>query len=380
MIQEKLNVLIPDGESTFTLAVIRCLSDHKSIKVFAIYSTDENSDSQYSRFIHTSIPFEKTGNDKDFVDFVKKQAQINNIDVLLPLHYDAFRLFSKYKHEFMDINLNIPVSSVENLDMVNNKFELSKFLEQQRLPYPKTYSELDRSKDNITYPLLYKPLDGIEGRGIRMITNKTELDAILPDGEKGRFIIQEFIKGYDIDCSILSDEGSILAYTIQKEFIKSAKPFAPPDGVEFVYEPELYKVISKLIHALNWTGVMHVDLRFDQTDGKFKIIEINPRFWSSVRASCRVGVNFPLLYCLSSLKIKYSIPNFRHEKYVNRKGLRKILISKMKLNSMMEIPKNTALKDDICDPKPILYHMFQKIEKKLTSIGPLNHQIQNNVL
>ncbi|MCB0474858.1 MAG: ATP-grasp domain-containing protein [Flavobacteriaceae bacterium] len=373
-----MNILIPDGEAAFTLSVIRCLSEYQHIKIFIIYTSRENIESKFSKFVYESIFFNKTENEEDFVKFVKAEIQKNKIDVLIPLHFYAFRLFSKHKAELEDILLNLPVTSVEKLELVNNKYDLSEFLEQQDLPCPRTYREVSDCEDSPIFPLLFKPLDGIGGKGIRSIENKKDLDDAFHNNEKGRFIIQEFVKGYDIDCSVLSKEGRILAFTMQKGFISSKIPFAPPDGVEFLNEPKLFNVIEKLIQTLNWTGVMHIDLRYDESDGNYKIIDINPRFWASVRASCKVGVNFPLLFCLSSLNIPYNQPAFEYKKYANLNGLRKIIVSKLKLRNMLEMPENSPIKDDICDPKPLLYHIYQKIENKIKSSDRNNREIQNN--
>ena len=75
------------------------------------------------------------------------------------------------------------------------------------------------------------------------------------------------------------------------------------------------------MQTLNWSGVANVDVRFDYKTKQCMVLEINPRFWLSVEASEIAGVNFPYLYCLSSLNLDFEIPNYKHIKTLNLKGL-----------------------------------------------------------
>ena len=61
-------------------------------------------------------------------------------------------------------------------------------------------------------------------------------------------------------------------------------------GVEFLYEDKLLKSVMILIKPLNWSGITHIDMRYDEKTNNFKVIEINPRFWSSIEASLFAGV------------------------------------------------------------------------------------------
>jgi len=105
----------------------------------------------------------------------------------------------------------------------------------------------------------------------------------------------------------------------------------------------------------------------DDCDDDFKIIEINPRFWDSVEASQRVGVNFPYLYCLTALGIPFEFPSYRFESYTNNRGLIKILKSKINISAKrrFKIPKNLAITSDFSDPLPKTFKYSDKILKKI---------------
>jgi protein-tyrosine-phosphatase/predicted ATP-grasp superfamily ATP-dependent carboligase len=50
---------------------------------------------------------------------------------------------------------------------------------------------------------------------------------------------------------------------------------------------------EKLLTALNWHGVAMVEFKMD-ANGRYWLMEINPRFWGSLALSIDAGVNFPL--------------------------------------------------------------------------------------
>jgi hypothetical protein len=92
--------------------------------------------------------------------------------------------------------------------------------------------------------------------------------------------------------------------------------FRPPGGVEFVHDERVIGVVRELMAAVRWSGVAHVDLRYDSNTGAVNIIEVNPRFWGSVLASLHAGVNFPHLACLAALGRPFVAPDFRTCRYV----------------------------------------------------------------
>ncbi len=131
----------------------------------------------------------------------------------------------------------------------------------------------------------------------------------------GTFIAQRFVPGFDIDCSVLCREGEVLAHTIQRGIIPRRKPFAPPAGIAFIAHAGVLSVTRRLMRALRWRGVAHVDLRCDP-EGRVFVIEVNPRYWGSLLGSLAAGVNFPYLACLSALGQTFAPPDYRPVRYV----------------------------------------------------------------
>lgn len=365
-IDENIHVLIPDGENKLALSVVVCLSKHKQIKTHIISKFDW-VEMRFSKNIASFNVCPKEISDQEWMDYVKMILKKYEISVLFPVFIEKIRLLSIFKQEFINLVSHLILPESDSFDIFNDKWKLYEFLKENQINSPLTFHlkfVSDKTYEWVKYPVLLKPLSKMGGHGIIKVNNKKDLiNAINND-----LIIQEFVQGFDIDMSVLCKNGEILAYTIQKGYIFSENPYSPAFGIEFLYHKELFELVSKLMNKIKWTGFAHLDLRYDTIDNKFKIIEINPRIWGSIEASSKVGINFPYLYCLTSLGNKYEIPAYRFEKYANRTGIVKIIKSKWtKPNGTikLEFPENTSIDSYMADPAPKLYKLLVRNLKKI---------------
>ncbi len=65
---------------------------------------------------------------------------------------------------------------------------------------------------------------------------------------------------------------------------------------ESISEPALERAGRELLDELDWHGLAMVEFLRDPRTGGFTLMEINPRFWSSLPFSVRVGADFPYYY------------------------------------------------------------------------------------
>jgi predicted ATP-grasp superfamily ATP-dependent carboligase len=67
-------------------------------------------------------------------------------------------------------------------------------------------------------------------------------------------------------------------------------------GAVSVHEPEMLSAGLTLLQALCWDGIAMVEFRKSSRDGRFYLIEINPRFVGSLELAIAAGVDFPWLF------------------------------------------------------------------------------------
>lgn len=356
------NVLIPDGDMVHVLEVIRCLSSDKKVKIHVL-STKKWVKPRFSRYISSFTLIPKNLTEQETIEVLKQNILAKKIDILLPVYIHQIRFLSKYQSIFKKLT-NLIVPSLKSFDIANDKLILGRFLGKKNISKPITYelSEFDQIKEKVNYPIILKPVFGIGGSGITKIYSATEFIEKRKDiNPKETYIVQHFIKGFDLGMSVLCQEGKILAYTIQKGTINKKDSYEAPISVEFLDEEEVFDLVEKMMFELNWSGVANVDFRYDEVEKNYKILEINHRYWGSVEASDKVGVNFPHLQCLTSLGVDFERPDFKYESFAKKSGVVRIIKSKFSLkNDSYKFPKYSTIKSDILDPFPKIAMAFLK--------------------
>jgi hypothetical protein len=232
--------------------------------------------------------------DLSLLDYIDSYCATHRIDWIVPADLPATLLVARGRDRIKSARA-YPVSEPSLIETWNDKGKFAALLDELGLPTPRTrliYAAHDPFLDSLTFPVMVKPPRGEGGNGVRRLDSRTDLDAMLPRFSR-RFgwplLVQDFIPGIDIDLSALADRGRITAWTIQK------RHRSHPDLLEFVEHPRILELGAELIRRCRYHGIVHFDMRLDERTGEPVFIEANPRFWSSIRHSMWMGVNFPAL-------------------------------------------------------------------------------------
>ncbi|WP_204346143.1 ATP-grasp domain-containing protein [Psychroserpens algicola] len=351
----RINVLIPDGDSTWALSVIQCLSQVKDYKLFVL-SNKKRSPSKFSKYTFYYKYYERPEEAK-WLEVINSEIEAHNIDVIVPIAEKAFAFFIRNSNRISQAAKVIALPALDEFSIAVDKKKLSVFAKQHAIPHPKSFyllSQDDREPmlSHAQFPLLIKPLGLKGGDGIK----KIETAAQFPTTIEAPLFIQEYIEGYDIDCSVLCHNGTILAHTIQKGNLKGDTIYAPQLGFDFIDNEGVLKVTTEVMSKLNWSGVAHLDLRYDEKEKNYKLIEINARFWGSVEASKVAGINFPDLCVRFTLGKTLEDNIYKHISYMRLKGVVKSIkrnpLFIFKRNYLMN---NTEAKTFLSDPLPTIY-------------------------
>jgi predicted ATP-grasp superfamily ATP-dependent carboligase len=299
---EPLLVLVLEGEYRLTGAVLFCLSQQPGTTVHLL-TRDADSPYQYSRYVRTCHVFDPGLPEADFVTFAQDVAQATLAEVFLPIDVAGMRFTIANRLALESVLPVLPLPTALNYEIAADKGRLAAFMRYHGIPAPDTivdiYHNLEQKLQRFRFPVLLKPIDGAGGRGItRYQTPAAVLRAVaeLPAGS--RYIIQNCLEGYDIDCNVLYQNGKLVAHSIQKGMMPASDEYAPTEAIEFVRDAAVLAVVEPLMQALRWNGVAHLDLRYDARQQQINVIEINTRFWLTVVGSAVTAkVNFPWLAC-----------------------------------------------------------------------------------
>lgn len=357
--KEHCNVLIPDGDSTWALSVLHCLSQVNRYKLFVL-SNKKRTATKFSRYTSYYKYYERP-DDKDWLDTINSEIEKNNISVVIPIAEQEIFFFIKHKHLISERAKVTALPELKQFEIAIYKNLLGEFAKSEQIPHPKSYyisSEAEKSAvlANIQFPILIKPLHQKGGEGIVKVYSENEF----PKHIKEALFVQEYIEGYDIDCSVLCHNGTILTHTIQKGNLQGNSVYEPQLGFDFLHNDEVLSVTKDVMSKLNWSGVAHLDLRYDKNAQDVKLIEINARFWGSVEASNAAGINFPHL--LIELALGESITNkpYNLTSYMRLKGV--VMSIKRQPAFILKrkyILNNTEVKLLVKDPLPTMYRFLE---------------------
>ena len=282
--------------------------------------------------------------------------------LLIPSNDDYVRLIIEHQ-DYLKKHYCFHTISVDLLNslLVKDIFYSS----YPNLDVPETYiydvnDKLDMKRVNsLKYPLILKPGNGIlyhehefsTQAKVYKIKNKNELldtiKLIKESGYLGKLIIQKFISGDDsylFDCVVYCDKkGKVKLMTFAQIGLQEHTHTGIGNCTllvngynEFGNTEETTKKLKEFIESINYHGTAEFDLKYDKEDGKFKVLEINPRQARSSYYLTALGYNLveylvndliynkPLEYKFLSDKMVLSfVPKYVIKKHVKNEKLKK---------------------------------------------------------
>lgn len=285
-----MKVFVTDASYKQTLAAVRSLG-RKDIGVIC-GSSYRLAQTFFSRYCGRKVIYPNPADEDRFIKFMLKYVQDNKIDVLLPVGYLASTALSKHKEEFGKY-VKLPVADYEAMQVACNKDRTLEFADVLGIGIPKTYGNIEEI-DN--YPVVVK---GIRESGrLRYVNSPETLSGV----DISDAVVQEYIPGEGYGLYALYNDGEPRAVFMHKRIREYPVTGGASTAAESVYDSELREQGLKLLGALKWHGVAMVEFKKDSRDGRFKLMEINPKFWGSLDLSIASGVDFPYLTVMMAVR------------------------------------------------------------------------------
>lgn len=110
----------------------------------------------------------------------------------------------------------------------------------------------------------------------------------------GPVIVQEFISGEEFDIAAVGDgSGRLTAACSIRKSVRSEK--GKGYGGIVVDDPELAGISRRIIEKLKWNGPCELEFVQDAAEGRYFLIEMNPRFPAWIDFPSSFGYNLPKL-------------------------------------------------------------------------------------
>ncbi len=151
----------------------------------------------------------------------------------------------------------------------------------------------------LAFPLAVKPLCSVDAADVRAkqfvrrADDPTALAALLqarPADE--RVVLQEWFAGEGVGVEFIASSGRPLRL-FQHRRLHETLGYGSTYRESTAVDPRLGERVTRLLQALDYTGVGMAEFRRDPSSGRAVLLEINARFWGSLPLAVAAGADFP---------------------------------------------------------------------------------------
>ncbi len=169
-------------------------------------------------------------------------------------------------------------------------------------------TDIDSAVDNMLYPAVYKPAVKDYGQTFYTKHNGNKAIEVAGPDELRAALLKEIEDGFDlvvqekIFFDSVYDEIPFYLYADAKGEIRMAAngikelidpfPFGTAIILRMAWFPELLEAAKQVVEALQYRGILMIEFVKDKKDGRWKVIEVNPRHWLFNGFYQRQGLNF----------------------------------------------------------------------------------------
>lgn len=280
MIKRRLNVLMLGGAKRVSLAE-QLIRAGKELGVEVKILSHELADTEPIASVGEIIIGSKYSG-KDIDDEIDHVIKSHSIDIVLPFIDPGVEVASRCKERNPDVFA--PVSSEELAHAMFDKAIAAQWFERAEIPIPRTYTATD-----IQYPAILKPRTGSASKGIVVVNNADELGrAPLALDE---YFIQEYIADrdeYTIDCYVGTQDSEVKCAVPR---IRLATAGGEVVRTETRRIPALMSMAENVLTTLGFCGAVTLQFIHDKHNGRFLLMEVNPRLGGGVICSILAGAD-----------------------------------------------------------------------------------------
>jgi predicted ATP-grasp superfamily ATP-dependent carboligase len=217
--------------------------------------------------------------------------------ILVPYSDENANTISKYANELKE-HFVFPNISPQIVRSVSNKKEMHFLAKRSDIPtpgsfFPQSKLDLERYVEHASFPLMLKTICSHSriGGGINYLVKTKEQLFNLYDRHEDfsdpNLFVQEYIPGGDESSWMFNgyfNEQSECLFGMTGRKIYQSPPGAGVTSLGVCERNDAILETSKrFITSLGYKGMIDIDFRYDKRDGKYKILDINPRIGLTFR-------------------------------------------------------------------------------------------------
>lgn len=241
-----------------------------------------------------------------YLDALKKMILDENIHMVFSLNDLEVGLLAENRAELeQETGATFYVPPVQTLEVCADKWRTFEFAQEIGVAAPETFLTVAGAIDSlelgrVQFPLIIKPRWGSASIGLYVVETRADMEtafdacrkavaksALSSLGREDSVIIQEVIQGPEYGVDILyGKQQNFLGFTAKRKLAMRA---GETDKAVTVAPDAFQEMVAKVVSALPHRGNMDCD--FLERDGKFYLLEFNPRFGGGYPFTHLAGAN-----------------------------------------------------------------------------------------
>jgi D-aspartate ligase len=252
------------------------------------------------------------GDEAQGVDFMLDLAERKGVKgwVLIPTDDAVVGLVARH-HDVLAKQFCLTVPPWGKLSWFCDKRQLNKLARELKVDQPWTVYPRDREEVtqlSCSFPVIIKPAlreayNPLTAAKAWRVDDRRSLIARYDEAcsmmAPELIMIQEVIPGWgeaQFSYAALCQDGRPLASIVARRARQYPMDFGQfSTYVETIDDPGVVEPSVRLIEAARYTGLIEVEFKRDPRDGRFKVLDVNPRVWGWHTLGSRVGVDFSYL-------------------------------------------------------------------------------------
>jgi predicted ATP-grasp superfamily ATP-dependent carboligase len=270
------------------------------IPMYAI-TEDRYTPAAASRYLRRAFVWPTTGTEEPerlVEGLLRIGARIGRPTVLVPTDEEAAVLIAERQEELGERFL-FPRVDAKLPRRLASKQGLHELCVEHGIPspaaaFPQSYEEIVAFAESARFPIVAKNREAFVRRsqpavnGTTRIATREGLLTLARDwGDQPGVILQEYLPREEAEDWIVhayfdADSTPLAMFTGVK--VRSWPPHAGMTANAYVVDnPELADLAARFIKQIGFSGVIDLDLRFDRRDGRYKLLDFNPRMGAQFR-------------------------------------------------------------------------------------------------
>jgi predicted ATP-grasp superfamily ATP-dependent carboligase len=296
------------GGDCGSLSVIRSLGRHG---IPSRYVTDIDFLAKFSRYTKGSAAWPGPGH-PTALSFLVQLAEQEGLNgwLLIPIG-DAEVEFVAKNRERLAATFRLTTPDWDTIRWAVDKKLTYQRAEMLGIPFPRTYNVRrleDVERLDFLFPLILKPAKKEEINAFTLakawrVDDRAELRARFIQAASlvgpGAIVVQELIPGSgsaQYSYAGLWHNGSPTASLVARRTRQLPVDFGRGSTfVETLDNEDIEDAAVRFLRSINYDGVVEIEFKFDDRERCFKLLDVNPRFWTWNALTQLAGLDLPYL-------------------------------------------------------------------------------------